>query len=104
MKAALLFTGGSPVVILTSHDSIESSQLIGKLEAKGIDKFIAYEIPLHLARARYGGHFDVVMDDLRESDDLRILDYNGQRAFRLFRLEELGEPFLHEGVPLSQPA
>ena len=30
------------------------------------------------------------MRDLHESDDLRILDYNGERAFRLFRLAELG--------------
>jgi hypothetical protein len=28
--------------------------------------------------------------------DLRILDYNGERAFRLFRLAELGTPILHE--------
>ena len=51
---------------------------------------------LGLARERYRGHFDVVIKDLHESDDLRILDYNGERAFRLFRLAELGRPVLHE--------
>ena len=30
------------------------------------------------------------------ADDLRILDYNGERAFHLFRLAELGKPILYE--------
>jgi hypothetical protein len=34
--------------------------------------------------------------DLHETDDLRILDYSGERAFRLFRLSGLGRPILHE--------
>ena len=39
----------------------------------------------------------MVLRDLRETDDLRILDYNnGDRAFRLFRLSELGPPIHHE--------
>jgi hypothetical protein len=36
------------------------------------------------------------MRDLNESDDLRVLDFNGDRAFRLFRLAELGTPILYE--------
>ena len=101
MKAALLFTGNSPLVILTSYDSLSAPQLIEKLAGKGIDKFIACEIPLDKARERYGGHFDVVTRDLRENDDLRILDYNGQRAFRLFHFDELSAPLLIEGNPLQ---
>jgi hypothetical protein len=104
MKSILLFTGSGPLVVLTSHESLVAPTLIGKLSAKGIDKFIAYEIPLDLARQRYGGHFDVVVRDLHESDDLRILDYNGERAFRLFRFDELKGPFVHEGRPAPGPA
>ena len=96
MKAVLLFTSTGPVVILTSHESITSPRLLQKLEAKGIDKFIAYEIPLDELRERYGGHFAVVMNDLHESDDLRVLDFNGDRIFRLLKLSELTEPLVHE--------
>jgi hypothetical protein len=96
MRAALFFTGGAPLVLLTSHQSLTDQGLLDKLSAKGIDKFIAYEIPIELARKRYGGHFEVVLRDLRETDDLRVLDYNGQRAFRLFGLDELGEPVMHD--------
>jgi hypothetical protein len=96
MKVFMLFTASGPLVILTSHDAITAPALLDKFAAKGVDKFIAHEVPLPPARERYGGHFDVVLKDLHESDDLRILDYNGERAFRLFRLAELGRPILHE--------
>ena len=96
MKTAMLFTGSGPIVILTSHDSVTAPALLKKLEAKGIERFLAYEIPLELAKARYGGHFITVVNDLHESDDLRVLDYNGERAFALFRLDELQGPVLYE--------
>jgi len=96
MKAYLVFTGSGPIIILTSHPSVSEPELLEKLAAKGIEKFIAYEIPVETARQRYGGHFDVVVRDLHESDDLRVLDYNGQRAFHTFHFDELGEPEMYE--------
>jgi hypothetical protein len=70
--------------------------LLEKLEAKGIARFLAYELPLDLAKQRYGGHFRTVVNDLRETDDLRVLDYNGERAFGLFGLNELGNPVIYD--------
>ena len=96
MKVFMLITVSGPLVILTSHDSIEDPALLEKLSAKGMDKFFAYEIALQLASERYGGHFNVASRDLYETDDLRILDYNGERAFRLFRFSELGPEVRHE--------
>ena len=104
MKSFLLMTGSGPLVILTSHDSIESTTLLDKLQVKGIDKFIAYEVPYDLAKQRYGGHFSAVANDLHETDDLRVLDYNGERAFALFRFSELGEACLHESGATSRVA
>jgi hypothetical protein len=89
-------TGSGPLMILTSHDSIEDDRLLEKLMVKGIDKFIAYEVPEELARERYGGHYKVVANDLHETDDLRVLDYNGERAFGLFDFAELGKACMHE--------
>jgi hypothetical protein len=89
MKTYMLITGSGPIVVLTSH-------LIEKLAGKGIQKFIGYEIPIGLAKQRYGAHFSLVQGDVRETDDLRVLDYDGSRAFNLFRFSELGSPLLHE--------
>ena len=96
MKAYMLITGSGPIVILTSHDSVVDAALIKKLASKGIEKFIAYEIPIGLAQERYGAHFTIVQGDVREADDLRVLDYDGSHAFKLFRFNELGTPLLHE--------
>ena len=97
MKAALLVTGSGAIMYLTSHDSVVDQGLIDKFRAKGITKFIAYEVNLEEAKKRYGGHFDIVTRDLNETDDLRILDYDGSRAFSMFSFAEMGEPISHEG-------
>lgn len=96
MKVFMIITGSGPLVVLTSHESIHAPSLLEKLAAKGMDKFFAYEIPLQLAQDRYGGHFEVASRDLHETDDLRVLDYNGERAFRLFRFSELGPEVRYE--------
>ncbi len=96
MKAYMLLSGSGPIVVLTSHASILDASLIQKLEDKGIDKFLAYEIPIGLAEQRYGGHFSAVRGDLRETDDLRVLDEDGERAFKLFRFGELGPMIVYE--------
>lgn len=99
MKTLMLFTGSGPIVVLTSHSSATDPVLLEKLRAKGIERFLAYELPLDLAQKRYGGHFTTVVNDLHETDDLRVLDYNGERAFGLFRLDELRSPVVHDPRP-----
>ena len=96
MKTALVFAGSGSLVIITSHESLTDPALLEKLRAKGIGKFIAYEIPVEVARARYGGHFQAAVQDLHESHDLHVLDFNGERAFRLFRFSEFGPPIMFE--------
>jgi len=96
MKAALIITGSGPLVILTSYASLWEERFLEKMEAKGITKFIAYELPIEEVKRKYGQHFNVVVEDLQESSDLRVLDYNGQRAIALFRLSELGSPIVVE--------
>jgi len=96
MKAIMLISGNGPLVILTSYESVTDPELVERLMAKGISKFLAYEIPLELAMERYGGHYQTVTHNLHETDDLRVLDYNGHRAFDLFRFNELGPQVIHE--------
>lgn len=95
-KAYFLFTANGPLVILTSFDSIQDSELLKRIEAKGIDKFIAYELPMASVKEKYGEHYNIILEDLRQSDDFRVLDYSGERAFKLFKLKELGTPVYFE--------
>ncbi len=96
MKTMLLLTASGPLVILTSYASAIEPALLDKLRTKGIRKFVSFEIPLELAKQRYGNHFVVVAHDLHETDDLRVLDFDGQHAFQLFTFAELGQPRFHE--------
>lgn len=98
MNAMLLLTANGPLVILTSYASARDSGLLDKLKAKGVRKFIAFDIPLDLAKQRYANHFIVVAHDLHETDDLRVLDFDGPHAFQLFKFDELGAPLFHEGT------
>ncbi|MDD5476317.1 MAG: hypothetical protein PHU03_07390 [Syntrophales bacterium] len=96
MKAGLIFTGSGPILIVTSYESFTDPSFIEKLNAKGIRKFISYEIPVELARQKYGERFKVVMEDLYQTDDLRVLDYNGHNIFAIFSFIEMGEPIMYE--------
>jgi hypothetical protein len=96
MKAGIVFTGTGPILILTTHESFKDSKLISKLDAKGIKKYIASEVPLERVKEKYGNQYNVVMGDLRQSDDLRVLDYNGYNVFYNFSFSEMGQPLFIE--------
>jgi hypothetical protein len=96
MKAGIIFTGTGPILILTTHESFSDDRFVEKLAAKGLKKFIAYEVDDELVKERYGKHFNVVMGDLKQSDDLRVLDYDGHHIFSSFKFSEIKESVLHE--------
>ena len=96
MKAGIFFTGSGPILVLTSYDSLSETNLAEKFHAKGIKKYIAYEVPVELVKKRYGTHYDVVMSDLKQEDDLRVMDYDGHHVFYSFSLKELGKPIFNE--------
>jgi hypothetical protein len=96
MKAGILFTGTGPILILTTYASLDDPKLIEKLTQKGIKKYIAYDVPEELVKQRYGQQFNVILGDLKQTDDLRVLDYDGHHVFYNFSLNEIGQPVFHE--------
>jgi hypothetical protein len=96
MKAGIFFTGSGPILLLTSYDSLTNQNLLNKLTAKGIKKFVAFEVPTETLQQKYGKHFNVIMNDLHQQDDLRVLDYDGHHVFDLFSIKELGQPIFFE--------
>jgi hypothetical protein len=96
MKAGIIFTGSGPLLVLTSYDSFTNPDFVDKMNAKGVKKFLGYEVPVELCKGRYGEHYPVVLNDLRQTDDLRVLDYDGHHIFLTFSFKELGEQFSYE--------
>lgn len=96
MKAGIIFTGTGPILVLTSYESFDDPKFVEKLARKGIMKFIAYELDLELVRNKYGGQFEAIVNDVKQEDDLRVLDYNGHNVFYNFSFREMGPANMHE--------
>jgi hypothetical protein len=96
MKAGIFFTGTGPILLLTSYDSLDNPRLVEKLNQKGIKKYIAYEVSEEMVKEKYGMQYKVIMGDLDQSDDLRVLDYDGHHVFNKFSIAELGQAVFHE--------
>jgi hypothetical protein len=96
MKAGIFFTGTGPILILTSYEALDNPKLVEKLNSKGIKKFIASEVPVENVKKVYGNHFNVIMGDLQQTDDLRVLDYNGHNVFYNFKFSDMGKMLYHE--------
>lgn len=96
MKAGIYFSGTGPILILTTYDSLANPKLVEKLYSKGIKKFIAYEVSDEMVKERYGMQYNTIMGDLHQTDDLRVLDYDGHHIFNNFSIKELGTPVFHE--------
>ena len=96
MKAGVIFTGSGPILILTTYASLTDVRLAAKLEAKGIRKYLGYELPLEQVKRMYGAHYQAIVNDVKQSNDLRVLDYNGHNVFYNFHFSDLGAPMVNE--------
>jgi hypothetical protein len=92
IRALLIITGGGPMLILTSYPGPGDERLVEQLRLRGISRFLAYEIAVATVRERYPDSFDRVAQDLAETEDARVLDYNGHQIMAKFQHSELGRP------------
>jgi hypothetical protein len=96
MRSFLVCTESGPILILTSCASPTEEALVGSLHSKGIDKYIAYELPLADVHRLYGLPFEVVASDIEHGRPVRVLDFNGLHIFDSLSLSDLGRPVAYE--------
>ena len=96
MKAVIVFTGTGPLLILNSFPSSDDPSFVNKLKAKGIMKFISFEVPIEQCKEVYESTFDVIAEDLQTRNDLRVLDFDGHHIFDSFCLKKVGPCFIFE--------
>ncbi len=89
MKAAIVFTGTGPILILSTYESLEEKKLHAALHDKGISKFILREVAVENVEKRYGGRFNNLKSEMHDND-MRVLDYNGNQVFVNFEFPDLG--------------
>ncbi len=99
MKAYFLWTVIGPQIILTSCD-LEKDPGCLLQTGRAVDslarKVMAYEVPLDTIKERYGEHFESVLTDPDQTDELRILDSNGEHVLNNIHFSELGKPIYYE--------
>ncbi len=96
MKGVMVFTGSGPILILTSYPRIDDPNFINKLKAKGVKKFLAFEVPIDQCENLYGSNYYEISEDLDKADDMRVLDFDGHRIFNNFSLKKLGVSYTYE--------
>ena len=96
MKGILVLSGSGPLLLLSSYPAIDDAALIAKLRAKGLAKFLAWEVPVDRLRDLYGYSFRDIAEQLEQRDDMRVLDFDGHRIFLNLSLRDLGEHILFE--------
>ena len=64
MKGILVLSGSGPLLILSSYPAIDDPRLIAKLRAKGLAKFLAWEVPIDHLRDLYGYTFRDIAEQL----------------------------------------
>ncbi len=97
MRAFLIFTGTGPILVLSTYPTLTDERQVRKLGYKGIDKFIAYRVDLEAVKQCYPEAYDNVAADLREKEDIRVLDFNGHQIMANFALDSLGDPIKYGG-------
>ena len=96
MKAAIVVHAGGPILVLTSCGTIANPLFIEGMRAKGITKYIAYEVPVERCERLYHKYYRTVSEELSRECALGVLDFDGRRIFLNFPLNELGEPVIVE--------
>jgi hypothetical protein len=96
VKGILVLSGSGPLLILSSYPAIDDPALIARLRAKGLAKFLAWEVPIDHLKDLYGYTFRDIAEQLERRDDMRVLDFDGHRIFLNLSLRELGEHILFE--------
>ncbi len=96
MKGILVLSASGPILLLSSYPAIDDPELLMKLEAKGHDKFLAWEVPLERCRDLYGFAYRDDAQDLEKHRGIHVLDTDGQRIFLNFSLRELSGGMIYE--------
>lgn len=96
MKGILLFGASGPILLLSSYPTVDDPDLLMKLEAKGHDKFMAWEVPLERCHELYGFSYRDDAQDLETRRGMHVLDTNGQRILLNFPFNELTGGIVYE--------
>ncbi|MBF0284908.1 MAG: hypothetical protein HQL51_10670 [Magnetococcales bacterium] len=93
LRAYMVFSGTGPILVVTRLSTgMQSRHAQEHLAGKGLEKYIAFEVPVARAKERYGPRFQTAVDRLNAPEDIRVVDLDGHHVFSNFQFNEMGEP------------
>ena len=96
MRSYLILTENGPLLVMTAHSTITEGSLLESMRLRGIEKFIAYEVPMERLHECYGVPFEVIAADLDRGKEMRVLDFDGPQIFQRLSFDELGREIHYE--------
>ncbi len=91
MTALLVFTETQPLLVMASRAAVSDGRLVQGLKNWGINKFMAHEVPLDHLRQEYGLAYEMIEADLRNGEEMRVLDSKGSHVFAKVDFADLGQ-------------
>ncbi len=95
MRCFVVIYGAGAMLAVSTYKSSTHPDLVSRLKGSDISKIILMEVPLELAKSRYGELFGAVTKRLGP-DEFKILDFNGASVFNKFGFAEMGSPMMVE--------
>ena len=93
LRAYMVFGGHGPNLVVTRDgEGLQGASAQENLAAKGIVKFIAFEVPPSRVEEVYGPRYQAAVARLSNEKDIRVVDMDGYNVFSNFHFAEMGEP------------
>ncbi len=96
MRSFLVLTEQGPLLTLSADPDGLDDAVHSGLTRRGIDKYIAWEVPVETVRERYGQPFEAIASGLVAGRSLRVLDFDGHQIFSRLSLTELERSYAYE--------
>ena len=96
LKSYLVMRATGGVLILTDHDLAKEPGALKKLAEGGLEKFIAFEVPLEQVKTNYSAHYEHVLKEPKQISEFITLDDDAREIFENISLKGLGAPLIYE--------
>ena len=95
-KAYLVLSSAGAALILTQSDISSEPAVLAHSVGNGLNKYIAYEVPMERLKQNYSAHLGHIFNDPKETGQFLTLDDDERQVFRNISLKELGPSIIYE--------
>jgi hypothetical protein len=95
-KAYLVLSSAGAALIVTQNDISSEPALLAHSVGNGLNKYIAFEIPMEQVKHNYSAHLEHIFNDPKETGQFMTLDDDERQVFKNISLKALGSSIIYE--------